>query len=446
MSWTNRVIWQEGMFLRAQHFQQQDRWLDALVRARTGMLRPYPWGMTAYAIDRDLLATGRFALSSGAGVFEDGTLFVIPGETDHPPPLEAPSSARNVQVYLAVPIRQAGAVEVGLEEDSDGRYGAKSFEAYDTHSGSPQPAELQVGRLKLRYMLETQDRAGYHCIGLTRISEVGADRRITLDDRWIPPALVCSAVPVLAGLLTELTGMLNQRGEALAGRLSAPGSRGVAEVADFLLLQSVNRWQKLLSHWTDSGNVHPEDLYATLVQMVGEFATFTETSRRPNAYPAYRHEDLQRSLAPVVADLRRSLSAVLETNAVSIPLQDRRHGVRVGALTDRGILRNSNFVLSVQADVPSENLRRLFPAQVKIGAVEHIRELVNVALPGISIRPLGAAPRQIPFYAGATYFELDRNSPHWQQMQSSGGFAIHVSGEFPELKMELWAIRGSGGS
>ena len=239
--------------------------------------------------------------------------------------------------------------------------------------------------------------------------------------------------------------MLNQRGEALAGRLSAPGARGVAEVQDFLLLQSVNRWQKLLSHWTDSGNVHPEDLYATLVQMVGEFATFTETSRRPNSYPAYRHEDLQRSLAPVVADLRRSLSAVLETNAVSIPLQDRRNNMRVGPLSDRTILRNSSFVLSVQANVPSENLRRLFPSQVKIGAVEHIRELVTVALPGISVRPMGAAPRQIPFYAGATYFELDRNSPHWQQMQSSGGFAIHVSGDFPELKMELWAIRGSGG-
>ena len=106
------------------------------------------------------------------------------------------------------------------------------------------------------------------------------------------------------------------------------------------------------------------------------------------------------------------------TAAVSIPLQDRRHGVRVGALTDRSILRGSNFVLSVQADVPSEILRRLFPAQVKIGTVEHIRELVNVALPGISIRLLGAAPRQIRLCAGATYFELDRNSPYWQQMRS----------------------------
>ena len=52
--------------------------------------------------------------------------------------------------------------------------------------------------------------------------------------------------------------------------------------------------------------------------MAGEFATFLET-RRPTAYPAYRHDDLQRSFAPVVADLRRSLSAVLEANRDSDP-------------------------------------------------------------------------------------------------------------------------------
>ena len=291
-------------------------------------------------------------------------------------------------------------------------------------------------------MLETEDRAGYLCIGLGRITEVAADRRITLDDRWIPPALVCSAAPPLAGLLAEMSGILHQRGEALAARLTAPGSRGVAEVADFLLLQSVNRWEKLLSHWADAGNVHPEELYSTLVQMAGEFATFTEVTRRPNAYPAYRHDDLQRSLAPVVADLRRSLSAVMETTAVSIPLQERRHGVRVGLITDRGILRGTE-------------LRRL-------GAGRRAERDAAPAVPGTGQDRLGrayhrtgqrrpAGHRGAAAAGGATadpvlrrrlLFRLDRNSPHWQQMQSSGGFAIHVSGDFPNLRMELWAIRG----
>jgi type VI secretion system protein ImpJ len=441
MTWTNRVVWQEGMFLRAQHFQQQDRWLEMLVRTRTSALRPHSWGVIEMGVDRDLLSTGRFALSSAVGVFEDGTPFAIPGETDHPPPLDLPDSTRDAVVYLAAPIRQPGAVEITMN-GSEGRYALREFEAYDTHSASPQPAPLLIARLRLRYMLESEERAGYLCIGLARVTEVAADRRVTLDERWIPPALVCSAALPLSGLVTEFSGMLNQRGEALAARLTAPGSRGVAEVADFLLLQSVNRWQKLLAHWADAGNIHPEDLYSAFVQMAGELATFTEVTRRPNAYPAYRHDDLQRSFAPVVADLRRSLSAVLEQNAIAIPLQERRHGVRVGSIVDRSILRGASFVLSVQADMPTEQLQRLFPSQVKIGAVEHIRELVNVLLPGIAVRPLPVAPRQIPFYAGASYFELDRNSPHWQQMQASGGFAIFVAGEFPNLRMELWAIRG----
>ena len=405
MSWTNRVIWQEGMFLRAQHFQQQDRWLEAQVRGRTGDAAPVPVGHDR--VTPSTATCSRPAVSrcpAAAGVFEDGTLFVIPGETDHPAPLEAPPDHPQRGGLPCPPIRQAGAVEVGLEEDQRRPLRAEELRGLRYAFRIPATGRTTGWAAKLRYMLETQDRAGYHCIGLARITEVAADRRITLDDRWIPPSLVCSAAPPLSGLLAELTGMLNQRGEALAGRLSAPGARGVAEVADFLLLQSVNRWQKLLSHWADSGNVHPEDLYATLVQMVGEFATFTETTRRPNSYPAYRHEDLQRSFAPVVADLRRSLSAVLETTAVSIPLQERRHGVRVGPLTDRSILRNSNFVLSVQADVPGENLRRLFPAQVKIGAVEHIRELVNVALPGISVRPLRRGAAADPVLRGGDLF------------------------------------------
>lgn len=442
MSWTNRVVWQEGMFLRVQHFQQQDRWLESVVRGRTAALRPHGWGIVEASVDRDLLATGRFALGTASGVFEDGTPFTIPGETDHPPPLELPEKARNALVFLALPVAQAGAIEVASgDSGAAGRYAPRNFEAFDTHSGSPQPAEVQVGRLRLSYLLETEDRAGYLCIGLARVVDVASDRRVTLDERWIAPSLTCSATS-LGGLITELAGIVSQRVEALAGRLTAPGARGVAEVSDFLLLQTLNRWQALLRHWADAANMHPETLYTALVQMAGELATYTDPNRRPSAYPVYRHNDLQRSFAPVVADLRRSLSAVIETTAVAIPLQERRHGVRVGPITDRSLLRTSNFVLSVQASVPTETLRRLFPSQVKIGAVEQIRELVNVALPGIAVRALPVAPRQIPFYAGASYFELDRNSPHWQQMQTAGGFAIHVSGDFPDLRMELWAIRG----
>ena len=100
-------------------------------------------------------------------------------------------------------------------------------------------------------------------------------------------------------------------------------------------------------------------------------------------------------------------------------------------------------LLIVESPAKTKTLKKFLGRNYAVEAsVGHIRDLVNVAIPGIAVRPLPVAPRQIPFYAGASYFELDRNSPHWQQMQSSGGFAIHLSGEFPNLRLELWAIRG----
>src|SRR5579864_2198363 len=124
---------------------------------------------------------------------------------------------------------------------------------------------------------------------------------------------------------------------------------------------------------------------------------------------------------------------------------DRHHkggGCEKGPIQDRTLFTTAAFVLAVKANIEAERLRRYFPAQVKLGPVESIRELVNSALPGIALRALPVAPRQIPYYVGKSYFELDRNSPHWKAMQTSGGLALHVAGDFPGLEMELWAIRG----
>jgi predicted component of type VI protein secretion system len=75
MSWNNKVVWSEGLFLRPQHFQQSDRYFEKLVRSRVDALRPYAWGITDLTINRDLLGLGKIAVDEGRGIFEDGTPF-----------------------------------------------------------------------------------------------------------------------------------------------------------------------------------------------------------------------------------------------------------------------------------------------------------------------------------------------------------------------------------
>jgi type VI secretion system protein ImpJ len=60
----------------------------------------------------------------------------------------------------------------------------------------------------------------------------------------------------------------------------------------------------------------------------------------------------------------------------------------------------------------------------------------------VPLRPLPVAPRQIPYHAGHTYFELEtRGNDMWKQLETSGGLFIHVAGDFPGLEMEFWAVR-----
>ncbi len=302
---------------------------------------------------------------------------------------------------------------------------------------------MPIGKLRLRYALEHEARSGFAGVGLARIVEVRPDKSTVLDDGFIPPLLTSAASGVLAGFISQLQGLLHHRGEALAGRVSETTTRGAAEIADYMLLQLCNNYEPLLTHLAAiAPQLHPEEFYRTAVSLAGELSTFTDTRKRPAAFPPYRHEDLQATFRPVMSALRASLSTVLEQTAVPIPLQERKFGIRVGPILDRSLVTDSVWVLAVKAQLPAETLRRNFPNLVKIGPVEQIRELITVALPGIAVRALPVAPRQLPYYAGTSYFELDRNSPYWAPLARSGGVAIHVTGDLPGLEIECWAIRG----
>ncbi len=213
MSWNNKVVWSEGMFLKPQHFQQFDRYVEKLVRGRSDGLRPYPWGIQALQINKDLLTTGKFALNSCRGVLPDGTPFNIPDDADHPPPLELPENTRGCIVYLALPERQAGSAEFRLDDGDDAiaRFRQQEVETVDSNLGSESVASLQVGKLSFRYKLETDERAGFVRLGLVRINEVRSDKNVVLDDRYIVPAMDCAANSILSGYISELHGLVHHR-------------------------------------------------------------------------------------------------------------------------------------------------------------------------------------------------------------------------------------------
>jgi type VI secretion system protein ImpJ len=443
MSVNNKVVWSEGLFLRPQHFQQQERYLERYVETRCAPLVSHAWGFTEVEIERDLLSIGKFGVRRAAGVFPDGTPMRMPDDDPLPESIDVGASVRDEIVYLALPVRRAGSVETDRPGGAEqlARHQVREYEARDASSGSTGSAVLEVGALRSRILRASELTDAYACVPLAHIVECKSDKRVVLDDGFIPTVLDSRAASRLSTFMTELLGLLHQRGEALGGRVSASGRGGSAEIADFLMLQAINRYEPVLEHCAAAGVLHPEDLYRFCVAAAGELATFTSASKRPAKLEPYRHDRLRQTFEPVIAALRSALSVVLEQSAIPIPIEAKKFGVHVAAPADKALYSTAVFILAARADVPPEELRRRFPSQIKIGPVEKIRDLVNLSLPGVGLTAVPVAPRQIPFHAGFAYFELDQTHELWAQLKGSGGIAFHVAGEFPGLAMEFWAIR-----
>lgn len=442
MSWNSKVVWSEGMLLQPQHLQQHDRYLHALIESRVTGMRAYGWGFTQLVIDEQLLAQGKLALMACTAVLPDGTTVSLPRDDALPPPLEIGEDARDLLVVLALPLRRMGIAETGaaVGPENFARHRPVEYEAMDSN-GVDNAALMQVGSLRLRLAYEADVANAYTTLGVARVIERRADNRVVLDTSYCPPCLDIDAAPRLASFAHELVGLLGQRGDALGRRLSQPGAAGAAEIVDFLLLQLLNRSETLFAHLADMTGLHPEQLYAELVRLAGELATFSRPDKRPTRYPGYRHDRLAQSFAPVIDDVRAALSTVSDPHAVPLRLDERQFGIRVAVVPDPELLRTASFVLAVHAQVPPDAVRSGFPAMVKIGSVEKIRDLVNLQLPGIGLRALPVAPRQLPFHAGYTYFELDKDSEYWKPLLNSAGFAMHIPNEYPGLQMAFWAIR-----
>ena len=94
MTWTNKVIWTEGMFLQPQHLQQHDRFLGQQAQMRFAATSDYGWGFLSLSLDSAALSLGKIALTAAQGVMPDGLAFDVPGQDPAPAALDVPPDAQ----------------------------------------------------------------------------------------------------------------------------------------------------------------------------------------------------------------------------------------------------------------------------------------------------------------------------------------------------------------
>jgi type VI secretion system protein ImpJ len=443
MSLHGKVVWSQGMFLLPHHFQQEARHVAYEAGMRLRATGPHTWGFFELALDEALLAVGRVGVSRASGILPDGTPFSVPQHDAQPTPLAVPPDMKDEIVYLAVPLAREGVTQFRFDDIGPPelcRWRVVNEELRDPTNAVDEPEAVQTGALDLRLVRAREATDAHALLGIARVIERRSDNQVVIDRDYIAPQTRIDASQQLSAHAALLHGLIRQRSRALAGRMGQL-SHGVSEMADFLMLQALNRAEPVFRQHALAPSSSPCSLHLACLALAGDLSTFLSEARCPSEHPLYRHDDLQATFAPVIADLRRMLSTVLERNAVQIDLAERGHGVRLAVFPDPELARSASFVLAANAQMPAEQLRTRLPTQAKLGPPERLRDLVNLALPGITMRSLPAAPRQLPFHAGFHYFEIDRGGELWKQLERSGSLAMHVAGDFPALELELWAIR-----
>jgi type VI secretion system protein ImpJ len=441
-----RVVWSEGMFLRTQHFQQQDRWAEGLARDLLLAARVHAWGVRDMELDTGMLAQGKLALRRCRGIMPDGTPFAIPEDSPQPEPLHLGAGAGEALVRLELPAVQAGAIEV----DPSGRpptgvrYLAREIEVRDAIAGAETRAAVEIAEPRFRLDASPTPAPAWSGLAVARVIGAHNDGGLVLDPEFIPPSLALAASPVLVSFLEELTGKLASVADERAAFASGKRLQGAGDIADFLILMLCNRAEATARHLADQRTAHPEDLFGWLQGLVGEASAFAGSGLRPPELQPYRHDRPDLSFRPLFQELRRLLVELArpDRRATQIPLKIYPSGVRAAEVQDRSLYAAASFVIAFNAPVAPETIRQRLPGQIKIGPAEDLQNIVRAAVPGIPIRHLATVPREIPLHRGMTYFELDRNNDHWRKLPSAAGLAFHVTGDLRDgMDMECWAIR-----
>lgn len=447
MTWTNKVTWSEGLFLRPQLFQQQERYLETFAHKRALALSPFYWGFSHFQIDTESLSLGKLVLSEARGIFNDGTPFDVPGQSPPPVPLTLLPAHLNQTLYLALPIRTPNGEETTFDNTpgSLARNAVFDIELRDANSIGQGPRPVQLANLRLTLLPQKELTSAWMGLPLAKVVALHSDGRAELEPRLIPPVSRYGASSMLREWMKQLHGTARQRAEDLAGRLSGSAGSGAtqsADVSDFLLLQILNRHEPLLEHLLHVSETPPEHAYTLLLSLNGELSTFVRVdTRRPAAVQAYVHLDPYLSFRALVEDTRNLLNSLLIRSAESIPLDKRSHGMYLASLDPTALREFTSVVLAVSADIPADQLAQLFPAHGKVASADRLPELVRLHLPGVGLRVLPVPPRQIPFNAGCVYFQLEPRGPLWEHVLTHGGIGLHVGADFPRLSMELWGVR-----
>ncbi|MEV4777943.1 type VI secretion system baseplate subunit TssK [Burkholderia sp. LMU1-1-1.1] len=446
MSITGKLLWGEGLFLRPQHFQQQDRYHEQRLHDSVKALHPYAWGVSQLQLDRDALHNNTLRLLDLALVFQDGEIYQAPGADELPAEIDLsniPQSQQALTFYAALPAFKhfGGNFAPEGQPSNAARYAQSNLDTPDLYTQAAQ-AQLTYLKKTLRLVSESEPRDSYVSLPLLRLRRLSTGG-FEQDPSFIPPSLSIRSAPLLFLQLRRLLDALQAKVNALYGHHREPSKHVIefrsGDMSSFWLLHTASSAYASLSHYFHHPTLHPERLYEQLLGLSGALMTFSKGISLSDL-PQYDHLDPGPGFARLHGIIRELLDTVISSKYFAIALNEVKPSYHHGMLDSGKIDAQTTFYLGVSADLPGVEMVDVVPLRFKIGAPDDVEKFVLSAMPGVRLTHAPQVPAAVPVRPDTYYFALEAKGQMYERMLQAQSISIYVPSGMRDLKLDLVAV------
>jgi type VI secretion system protein ImpJ len=288
------------MLLTPQHFQQLAARAETQMQDLPGRYVPFYWGVRRFEYDTGQLSGGVLTVLALDAVMRDGCAVQLAPERDALQldlrPLAGRMRQAPLLVYLAMPL------PVGHVPGAQQRFTSYAGDpVVDDNTGE---GSVSIPRLRPNLSLIAGAEPPARFISFPLIEVRCEGELFVATPAFIPPALTVATSSTLGKLCAGICDRLRAKAAVLAEKaMLAPQSAAGTEARGQLacLVSELPAFEAL-----QRTEAHPFLLYLELCRVAGQVAVLGR-SALPPVFAAYAHDDIARSVEPLVQFILRSI-------------------------------------------------------------------------------------------------------------------------------------------
>ena len=442
----SKILWSEGLFIKPQHFQQQDAYHENRSIYLTNLMQPYMWGLNHIAVNTAALENNKIIIQELEFIFPDGTIINAPQNDPCPLVLElAEQDIQKSEIILEIVLPSIQQFTSNIDDGSHKhavRYQTKHIDVQDLYTNSHESSiDFVINQTYLRIYNENQNRnQSVISVPILKLHKINNTGTFVIDTNFIPSIISWGANPKLSDMLNSLLDILQAKANALYSYHREPIKNLIEfrtnDAASFWLLNTVNHYYARLYHIKSNHQFLTERLYQEFLSLAATLMTFSSLYNLNDLIP-YNHLSLTHCFTSTYNCIRDLISTVISSKTISIPLIEYKPSFWSGDLHSDKIDDNTIFYLAVKSPFNINELCDNVKPCFKIGSNDDVEKMVRSAMPGIPLQYLSQVPAEISLKPGYVYFELDKKSDLYERMIKSKNLNLYIPSGFDNLILEL---------